>query len=58
MTTLVDVLVRSYKQTPDRVAIHLMEGDVDHSISYRVLLHGAEDMHRRWRKLAWARVSL
>jgi len=42
MTTLVDVLVRSYQETPDRVAIHLMEGDVDHSISHRVLLHGAE----------------
>ena len=41
MTTLVDVLVRSYKQTPDRVAIHLLEGDVNHSISYRVLLRGA-----------------
>jgi len=41
MTTLLDVLARSYEETPDRIAIHLLEGDVDHSISYRVLLHGA-----------------
>ena len=41
MTTLLDVLARYYQETPDRVAIHLLEGDLDQSISYRALLHGA-----------------
>ena len=41
MTTLLDVLNRYYQETPDRIAIHLLEGDVDQSISYRSLLHGA-----------------
>lgn len=41
MNTLLDVLARSYEETPDRIAIHLLEGDVDQSISYQILLHGA-----------------